>query len=506
MSAQPLPEPLAQGDLGRTPFAHLLLYVQKQKLNGTLVIWKPTGGEDKPRQDRFRFEEGVPVAGRLSEPASRLERGMLPLFARGDGPYAFYADVDLVGDSEHVRAGRVDVLQLIAASLRGSSRDDVVAHVVRAFGDAKLRFQGGTDLERFGLLPEERACVQLLRAEPMSVRALSELSPLDPRMVQRLVYLLALTKSIEPWDESAQPKRAPRPRPERPAREGREPAEPKKPKRPKAAGEPEPPPPPPSDLSPEHRKLWEEITERIQAIDAETYYDMLGVPRDAPASSIQKAYFNLVKKWHPDRLPSALSQLRPYVETIFGHLTRANETLTDDAERGKYLATVQDGGGTPAADRQLAQIVQAAMEFRKVEVMMRRREWDEALRLTEEVLAMNEEEPDYHATRGWILFQKSRGGEDTRFDVERELDRALELNDRHDKAHYYKGMVLKQAGKRAMALEHFRKAAESNPKNIDAVREVRLAEMRSDAPDAPKKKNAGGGDSLFGKLFGGKKK
>ena len=263
------------------------------------------------------------------------------------------------------------------------------------------------------------------------------------------------------------------------------------------------PPPPPDDLSPEHRDRWEEIGARVAAIDTENYYDMLGVPRDAPASSIQKAYFGLVKKWHPDRLPSELSALRPYVETIFGHLTRANETLTDDTERGKYLAAVQDGGGTPAADRQLARIVQAAMEFRKVEVMMRRREWDDALALTEEVLAMNEDEPDYHATRAWILFQKSGGDETTRFEVERELDRALALNDAHDRAHYYKGMVLKKAGKRAQALEHFRKAAEANPKNIEAVREVRIGEMRS---DGPRPANKGGGDSLLGKLFGGKKK
>lgn len=500
MTAQSLPEPLAQGDLGRTPFAHLLLYVQQRALNGTLVIWKPVSGEARPLQDRLRIEGGVPVAGRLSEPASRLERGMLPLFARADGPYAFYEDVDLVGASEQVRSGRVDVLPLIAASLRGSSRDDVVGQVVRGFGDAKLRFNSGVNLDRFGLLPEERACVQLLRAEPMSVRKLCEISPLDPRMVQRLVYLLALTKSIEPWDEAAaaqQPKRAPKPKSDGP---------PKKKKR-RAGGEPEPPPAPPSGLSSEHRELWQEIGERYLAIDTQNYYDMLGVPRDAPASAIQKAYFNLVKKWHPDRVPSELSEMRPYVEAIFGHLTRANETLTDDEQRGKYLAAVQDGGGTPAADRQLAQIVQAAMDFRKVEVMMRRREWDEALKLTDEVLALNDEEPDYHATRGWVLFQKSGGADGSRFEVEREIDRALELNDKHDKAHYYKGMVLKKAGKRAEALEHFRKAAEANPKNIDAVREVRIAEMRSDRPDEPKaKKKEAGGDSLFGKLFGGKKK
>ena len=61
-------------------------------------------------------------------------------------------------------------------------------------------------------------------------------------------------------------------------------------------------------------------------------------------------------------------------------------------------------------------------------------------------------------------------------------------------------------GDHESALAHFKKAAEVNPKNIEAVREVRIGEMRSDGGGGEKKKKKGGGDSLFGKLFGGKKK
>ena len=79
MSTASLPEPLAEGDLGRTPFAHLLLYVRQHALTGSLVIWDPSVGEERPKQDRIRFESGAPVRGRLLESASRLDRGMLPL-------------------------------------------------------------------------------------------------------------------------------------------------------------------------------------------------------------------------------------------------------------------------------------------------------------------------------------------------------------------------------------------------------------------------------------------
>lgn len=500
MSEAPrLPEPLAQGDLSRTPFAHALLYVEKRGLSGTLVVWQPEGGEAKPKQDRVLFDAGVPIAARLSTPASRLDRGLLPLFARASGPYAFYEGVDLVGSGEGVRTGALDILPLIAASLRGSSRDDVALHVCASFGASKLRLER-VDLDRFGLLAEERALIELLRAEPMTVARLAALSALPPRMAERLVYLLALTKSIVPVeDEPRAASEPPKPRAEPVAEPKPRESEPPLPRDPKSV------PPPPSGLAGEHRALWDEVRARVAAIDDETYFDMLGVPRDAPASAVQKAYFHLVKRWHPDRLPKELAELRPHVEYVFRHLTQAQQILSSEEARGPYLASVQDGGGTPASERRLAAIVQAAMDFRKVEVMVRRRELAPALALLDQILSVSDEDPDYHATRGWIVFQQSPNDAEMRPVILASLDRAIELSPKHDKAHYYKGMVLERAGQSADAAEWFRRAAELNPKNIEAVRMVRLAEMRGTEAGATAK-GEDKRDSLLGKLFGSPKK
>lgn len=507
--ASPLPEPLAQGDLSRTPFAHLLLYVHKHALEGTLVIWQPEEGEERPKQDRILFDAGAPVAGKLLEPASRLERGMLPLFARASGPYAFYENVDLVGSGEGVRAGRAEVLPLIAASLRGSSRDDVVQQVCAGFGDSKLRIETGAELDKLGLLPEERAFVDLLRAEPMTIARLVEIGQLPPRMAERIVYLLAITKSVAPWEAGPEPPKRPS-REERPIERAGERVRREPPAQPSKAASDGTPPAPAAGLSREHRALWEEIVQRVAAIDDENYFEMLGIPRDAPATAVQKAYFNQVKKWHPDRVPAELAELRPWVESVFRHLTRAQETLCDDTKRGPYLATVQDGGGTPAAERKLGMIIQAAMEFRKVEVLLRRRDYAEALRLLDQILSINDEEPDYHATRGWVSFQQQPNDPMTRASALASIDRALALTEKHDKAHYYKGMILQRAGRASEAAEAFRRAAQINPKNIEAVRMVRIADMRGDEPPPPSPDagGAGGGksDSLLGKLFGGGKK
>src|SRR5690606_1803361 len=73
------------------------------------------------------------------------------------------------------------------------------------------------------------------------------------------------------------------------------------------------------------------------------------------------------------------------------------------------------------------------------------------------------------------------------------LDRALQLDEKHEGAHFTKGQVLKKMGDPRSALAHFRAAAEANPHNIDAAREVRLASM--------KKEEGGAEDSFLGRLF-----
>lgn len=483
-----LPEPLTQGDLARTPFAHVLMRLHERALTGSLVLWNPEVPEGKPQQDRIRFLDGNPVAAVLLEPASRLDRGLLPLFSRTEGPYAFYGDTDMVGDSPHVRTGSVEPLHLIAASLRGSCRDDAVDHVLAGLGDHKLRLVVGVDLKAFGFLPMERGCVDLLRAEPMPLAELCEISPLDKKLVRRLVYLLALAKSVEPWDGKVEKIERPRSPPRSTSEERQSQT---------AASIPAMALPPKAGLSTEHARFWRETTDKAAEIETQNYFEMLGVARDLAGDAIQTAYFALVKKWHPDRLPAEIRELKPQVEQIFMYLTRAQETLCDEHKRGPYLATVQDGGGTPEAERELASIVQAAMDFRKVEVMTRRREWDKALELLDEIIAVSGDDANYHATRAHVLFQK--GGDDTvtASAISASLDRAIALSENHDKAHLYYGLFHKRAGRPEKAQHHFEIAARVNPKNIEAVREVRIATMRT-----------GGGSEkgFFDKLFKGKKK
>ncbi len=545
MGAAELPEPIAEGTLASRPFAHLLLYVMQQRMNGTLVIWpEQEAGAPKRGQDRIRFADGKPVAGRFVQRGSSLERSMLPLFTRVNAPYAFY-ETDLVGSGEGVLESRVEPLALITASLRGAARDDAIDAVLRRLGQLKLRMRTGADVKALGLGDKEKQFLEILRAEPTDAADLIQTSG-NERVARRMLYLLTITRCIEPFTpseaggrevtgqhrtpgattgrhraitgphEAARVSRSSSPgmrssnppgrfssRPgshtsERPRRMSSSPGHGSdRPhrisSRPGGSGEHlGAPPPPPPELSEELTERWKEVANKVVAIDTMNYFEMLGIDEKAKGQAVRDAYFQMAKTWHPDRLPAELMPLREFADVIFFHLTKAKDTLTDEKKRKDYISAVEAGGGTPESEREVNAIVESAMAMQRAEVFLKRNDWQGALDLAEEAAGLNPEDPDSMAMKAWCLFQLARGKPP--FDEQLELlDAAIERNENHEKAHYYRGMILKRQGDDKHALRAFRRVININPRHTEAMREIRLSNMR-------KKKDDGG---FLSKLFGG---
>jgi DnaJ-class molecular chaperone len=63
------------------------------------------------------------------------------------------------------------------------------------------------------------------------------------------------------------------------------------------------------------------------------YYETLGVPRNAAAEDIKRAYRKLALKWHPDRHKA---ETRKNAEEKFKRISEAYEVLSDPEKRKKY--------------------------------------------------------------------------------------------------------------------------------------------------------------------------
>lgn len=531
------PQPSAQGNLAQTPLAHVLLSIASKQMSGTLALW-PDPDEGGGGQDRILFNRGEIVAVLLLERASEdLMRGLLPLFRRQQAPYAFYV-ANLVSGATAMQQGTVDVFALVAASLRGGARADVVDQVLASHGEEHLRIQRNIDFRRFGFIAKEQAFLELLRAEPQTVAQLLQRAG-DQRLARRMIYLLSITQSLASYEapqarahaaprvaapKSAAPKSAtnsatksatPDPRPPAPrhVEPKSAPAAPEPdsavvqansatssesiPPMPRELLPPAPPPPPPNDLAPELRQRWMEIRAKHIAMDGETYFQVLGVSTSATSEDIRKAYFAEVKKWHPDRLPPELEPVRGASDDIFKYLTDAQTTLLDTEKRGPYLKSVQGGAGTPKMDREAQAVLTAAMEFQKVEVLISRKRWSEARKILNMGLRLDPENPEYLAAKGEILWHEE--GSDRIKDVIALLDRALENSPRSLRALLTKATILEKQNKPKAALGLYKRALEVQPRNVEAQRMVRLLTMRSKGAAASAKKSESEG--MFGRLF-----
>jgi len=507
------PEPIATGTLAKTPLPHLLVYLDQKKLSGTLALW-PDDPASQTGQDRVLLLKGRPVAARLMQTATALREGLLPLFARQQAPYAFY-EGNLLGDDRV--SGRVDPLALIMDALRSGYRPDVVALVLDRFGEAKLRMQPGVELERYELTPQERVIVDLVRAEPADVRSLVHASGLPEALARGVLYALAINKAIAPHvpsEASLRPPRSSDPSAEHEPPPVKAPSAPPPPMGGEAQGSAPPGamharldrlnsiPPPPDTLGDDLKQRWLKVIAKGRLMENQNYFEMLEIDKDTKSTDARNKYYQLAKEWHPDRLPADLSPLREFVQIIFSYMSEASTALSDEESRLKYLQTVREGGGTPATDRLMQSILDMAMEYERVLVMTRRHQYDDALELLKRILAVVKDEPDYHAMHAWLLQQKF--GKDAPLTKMLEsVDAALALHPQHEKANMLKAQILRKMGKPSDALQYFKKVAEMNPNNIEAVREVRVATMRGATARAKKRQEQESSpvSGLLGKLF-----
>jgi len=532
------PVTIAEGSLATTPFAHVLVSAQRKKLTGTLAVWPD---DDRKGQDRILFDSGQIVSGRLLEPAETLERGILSLFLRERAPFAVY-EGDLVGDGPGVAHETLAMWPLLAAGLRGGGRDDVVSAVLGAFDDQPVRVARSFDSTAFGLTPKELACIDELRASAMSIPAFIASSP-EAKAARRVAYLLAITSSLEreapvrtthaptpspaapvpPSDDELPSLSIPPPEPA-PARRSSRPPPPQSAfppdprpafqradrRKAKSFSAPPPPPAPAGGLAEAANARWLEIADRVVRADEQTYFEILGVSETDGAATARSAYFELVKKIHPDRLPPELDSIRPFAERLFQLATEARETLEEDEKRMAYLRNVRNGGGTPASDRKLMGALAAAHELEKATVLTNMGKWSEVLDHLEDAKIFDPSQLDIYALEAWALFNLIGKHPPATTDRILELTEFVLVNpagETHERARYTRALTLKKVGKESDAIELLRKIVERNPRHLEAAREIRLFEMRARdagkaAPEKGSKLPEGAG--FLSKLFGKK--
>ncbi len=229
----------AEGELARTPIAHLLVYALDQALTGALFLSPPEGAEHV-----VRLVRGVPVkvrpgdrwallgemlieagaidaatleaalatqgllgdvlllAGRVERDAlervaeAQFVRRMVRLFALpGATGYRYFDGHDALAEYGAGPAC-VDALALIWAGLRAHGEaSTLLESTVARLGEAPLRLHPAATVARFGLDAEEEQVCEILKECPLTLAELGEAS--SPEAALRLAYALTITRQLD---------------------------------------------------------------------------------------------------------------------------------------------------------------------------------------------------------------------------------------------------------------------------------------------------------------------
>ena len=182
---------------------------------------------------------------------------------------------------------------------------------------------------------------------------------------------------------------------------------------------------------------------------------------------MKKAFLGLAKQFHPDRFASpALADLQTVVRDFFAAVNEAYEVLSDDRKRAASLEKRKGG------DRARSEAAQ--LDFQKGEACLRTRDFARARGFLESAVRADPR-PAYQAALAWAHVCDPAN-------KDRERPRALVAEATKDpscdRAFYVAGILARDDGNDGAAEKAFKAAIQANPRNADAVRELRLVESR----------------------------
>lgn len=523
--------PTAQGSLEATPLGHLLVYGLDRALTGTLVLEEPNG-----QRHAIYFHEGGPAKAKIQEPVLFLGRILVEQQAISEAVYERTLAVAMatgqlhgqvlleegVVDEHALREGlreqlarqvlwmfglppatlfgyydrlnflerwggegvRAKPLALIWRGVREYAHAGHMSEVLERFGDQPILLHVDAPIRRFRFDRREQSVIDVLRAKPQPLSELLTRGLADPAYVSRLVYAMIITRQLETGIQGVEPigvdeapsssrllVASPVPAPSAEPRH----ASPTGMARARLSSQSAFQSPPPSiSESPELAAFKAEIRDRAARGSAD-YYELLGVAPDAIPSVVQAAFFQLAKRWHPDRLGPDLADVRDLATKVFARMSEAHQVLSDPSRRKEYDALRKDGGGSAEEQEQVQRVVRAATAYQKAEVLIKRGNNAGALEEARKAVELDPSQADYIALLAWV--------ESTQLNANLEelltrIEKAQRMEPNNTRIRWYRGSLLKRLGKNGKAVGDFRFIVENDPRHVDAQREIRLYDMR----------------------------
>ena len=232
-------------------------------------------------------------------------------------------------------------------------------------------------------------------------------------------------------------------------------------------------------------KLRRKILDDYKRIMDSDYFEALGLSRQCGPGEARKAYYQMAKEYHPDRfLGSGLSsEMSHKINEMFQYMTQAYTVLSDADSCAGYLDELVNG---PKKSIDISQVIEAETCYQEGSALLKVRRYKAAAKALKRAIELSPEESEYMTYFALALFKSDPERPDVLNQAMEVLLASREINPGFDLTHLYLGQVYQALGKERQAEKSFEMAVQANPNCTEALRELRLMNLRRE--QAPQSK------------------
>lgn len=218
-----------------------------------------------------------------------------------------------------------------------------------------------------------------------------------------------------------------------------------------------------------------QMANRMQGAD---HYSVLEVSKAADDDEIRDAHTRLSERAHSDRFHGASSSVRQLAAQVFDRIDAAYKGIATAQNRERYAYAVAKDNRTSEADDAGRRALKAETEFQTGETLMAKRDYEGALVCFGRAMEYFPSEGEYKSHYGWCLHLCHPDNEVMLAEALEHCRQGVKLAKDREKPYFLLGRLYKTMGKTEAAKKMFTRAVQIKPRCVEAMRELRIMNMR----------------------------
>ncbi len=205
-----------------------------------------------------------------------------------------------------------------------------------------------------------------------------------------------------------------------------------------------------------------EVLSFRDTLPAMTLYQILDIPKTASEEDVKKAYFQMARRFHPDRFDRHIvTEFKAAIDEVFDGITNAYRVLSNKDSRRIYDA--KSGAASTQEDIQDS-YRKADIKFRQGKTLHGQGRYDEAIAYLEEAVRMRRDKGDYYLLLAMCESKLNAYVQK----AEQDFLKAIQLEPWNPEGYVGLGLLYKAEGLQTKAIKQLEKALEAEPEHTTA--------------------------------------